>query len=209
MSDLSRLRLDRSLGEHLDSVAVYEGDFAAYRKKTRHQHAWKFERRQHFEEDDASRDALRRGDWPEALRLLEDDRAGLLDAAAYDRQRGHYFHRLRVVEEPLTPYMQWELHALRVQAECGRRLRVVSADAIHGIEGGQLLPEVVVLGDQVLYDIIYSDTGVLEGAVRFTQPEVVGRWARFIEGTYASGEDMISYFDRHVALLPPPLHSGR
>lgn len=203
MPDRDKLRFDRSSGKRLIGDA-YEADFASYKQKTYDQDAWKFERRQHFEEDDPSRDALRAGNWAEALRLLEEDRPGLLEAAEYDRQRGHYFHRLRVVEDPLTPYMQWELHALRMQAECGRKLRVVDADVIRDIEGNEQLPEIVVLGDQALYDVIYSDAGEVEGAVRFTQPELVRQWAHFIEEIYSSAEDMISYFDRHVAQLPPP-----
>lgn len=193
----------RELGERLDTAA-YRSDFAARCGRTHGRRSWKFERRQHFEEDDSSRDALRRGDWSGALRLLEDDRAWLREDAAEDRRLGHVFHRVRVVEEPLTPYLQWELHALRMQAEYGTGIRVVAAAALRGAEDGGLLPEVVVLGDQVLYEVVYTEEGAAEGAVRFTRPEPVRRWAHFIEETYASGEDVTSYFDRYVAHLPPP-----
>lgn len=159
---------------------------------------------EHFEEDDSSRDALRRGDWPEALRLLEEDRAGLLEAVARDRLLGHTLHRVRIVEEPLTPYVQWELHALRIQAECGKGIRVVGADAVRSAERTGPLPEVVVLGDRVLYEVVYSADGAPEGAVRFTQPRLVEGWAHFVEAAYASGEDVTLYFDRRVAQLPPP-----
>ncbi|MER6915785.1 DUF6879 family protein [Streptomyces sp. NPDC000594] len=207
MSDPGPPRFDRSRGKFL-RLDDYEADFAAHQKTTLNQHGWKFERLQHFEETSASRNALRRGDWEESLRLLEDDRPELLEDSAYDRERGHYFHRVRVAEEPLTPYMQWELHALRVQAECGLKIRVIPADAIGGIEKRLLLPEVVILGDQVLYDVVYRDTGETEGAVRFTDPELIGPWVSFIEGFFAVGEDMLTYFDRVVAPLPPPRLSG-
>jgi len=207
MLDLT-LRLDRSLGERME-VAAYEADFAVHREQTHGRDGWKFERRQYFEEDDTSREALARGEWSEAVRLLENDRPELLAAAAADRRRGHYFRRLRVVEEPLNPYMQWELHALRMQAECGRKVRVVDAGSVRAMERDGVLPEVIVLGDRVLYEIVYSETGVLLGAIRFTDAEVIRHWAHFIEDLYGSGEDAISYFDRRVAPLPAPQISGR
>ncbi|PJE98236.1 hypothetical protein CUT44_08175 [Streptomyces carminius] len=207
MRDRLPPRLDRSAGEYLD-LAAYQSDFAAHRRAAHGRDSWKFERRQYFEEDDASRDALRRGDWPEALRLLEDDRPELRETAAEDGRIGHTFHRVRVVEEPLTPYVQWELHSLRMQAEYGKRIRVVDAVVLREAESGGPLPEVVVLGGRVLYEVVYSGSGALEGAVRFTDPALIGGWARFVQEAYASGEDVASYFDRRVAGLPPPQLTG-
>ena len=51
---------------------------------------------------------------------------------------------MRVVEEPFTTYLRWQLHSLRVQAECGERIRVVPADAVALFERRERLPEVVV-----------------------------------------------------------------
>jgi hypothetical protein len=202
-SDLRALRLDPAQGDRLDRAA-YLRDFWGRRGVYRRD-SWKFERRQHVEEpDDPSRAALRRGEWAESLRLLERGRAELLQTSTRDLRLGVTFHRVRVVEEPLTPYIQWELHALRVQAECGKKIRVVDAGALRGLEGDERLPEVVVLGGRTLYEVRHTEAGAPCGAVRFTDAGLVERWVRFIQQLYVSGEDVIAYVERRVRTLPPP-----
>lgn len=204
MLDLRAPALAREQGETL-TRAVYRRDFRQRDAEIRERDSWKLERRQHFEEQgSASRDALRRGEWEEALRLLQERRGDLLASAREDERRGHCFHRVRVVEEPLTPYLQWELHSLRLRAEYGERVHVVSAGTVAASEEVGLLPEVTVLGGRTLYQVLYTDAGVPDGAVRFTDPDLVGRWERFIRSLYETGEDVTSYFDRKVAHLPPP-----
>lgn len=185
----------------------YRRDFRRRRREAGGRSSWKFERRQHFEEQgDPSRDALRRGHWAEALMLLEEERGGLLRSAETQQRQGlGVFHRVRVVEEPLTPYMQWELHALRVQAECGKPVRVVPAQQVSGWEDAGLLPEMIVLGGRTLYEVQYTEAGVPDGAVRFTDDHCVERWAGFVRELYDSGEDVRSYVEREVAHLPPPV----
>ncbi|MFI0780624.1 DUF6879 family protein [Streptomyces sp. NPDC021212] len=113
MRDLQAPALPPEQGERLTRDA-YKRDFREREARIRDAASWKLERRQHFEEQGSpSRDALRRGQWEEALRLLEDRRDALRAAAQEDAQHGHTFHRVRVVEPPLTPYMQWELHSHR------------------------------------------------------------------------------------------------
>jgi hypothetical protein len=69
--------------------------------------SWKLERRQHFaEQGSPSRDAFGRGDWDEALRLLEERGEALRAEAEDERRRRSFFHRVRIVEEPLSPYLQ-------------------------------------------------------------------------------------------------------
>ncbi|MDW4911742.1 hypothetical protein RB628_42245, partial [Streptomyces sp. ADMS] len=79
-------------------------------------------------------EALRQGDWPAVLRLFEADRDALVRKARDEVSRGAVFHRIRVVEEPLTPYVQWELHWLRLSAECGHSVRVLPASAVAAAE---------------------------------------------------------------------------
>lgn len=112
MLDLRAPALPEELGERLVRDA-YRADFWSRHNAIRNGESWKLERLQHFEEvSDPSRDALRRGDWEEAVRLIEASRRTLRDASSDDERRGSALHRVRVVEEPLTPYVQWELHSL-------------------------------------------------------------------------------------------------
>jgi hypothetical protein len=125
--------------------------------------------------------------------------------AEADARRGSVFHRTRVVEEPLTPYMQWQLHALRLRDECGAKIRILPANRLGDAEADGPLPELVVLGGRALYEVFYTDTGAPDGAVRYTEPSLVERWERYIKRLYAAGESVQSYFTRRVAHLPPPV----
>nr|WSZ99088.1 hypothetical protein OH820_28550 [Streptomyces sp. NBC_00857] len=204
MLDLHAPVLRPEFGERLVRE-VYRRDFRERDAAIQGRDSWKLERRQHFEEQgNASRDALSRGDWDEALRLFELRRDDLLASAQEDARRNSVFHRLRVVEKPFTPYVQWELHSLRQQAECGVKVHVLSSDMVAASEEGGLLPEVVILGGETLYEVIYTESGAPNGAVRYTDSEIVGSWESYIKELYRVGEDMMSYFAREVAHLPPP-----
>jgi hypothetical protein len=185
--------------------ADYRQDFQRRDAEIRDGSSWKLERRQHFEElGNDSREALRHGDWEGALRLLAGRRDRVRAEALEDRRRGHAFHRVRVVETPLTPYLQWELHSLNVRAECGERIRVIGAETVAPAETRAPLPELVVLDGGVLYNVVYTEAGVPDGAVRFTDAGLVGPWESYIKELYDLGEDLRTYFDREVAHLPPP-----
>jgi DNA-binding TFAR19-related protein (PDSD5 family) len=196
-----------SLPEHGERLTrdAYKRDFRARETALRDASSRKLERRQHFEEQgNPSRDALRRGEWETALRLLEDRRDALLATAQEDARKGYRFHRVRVVEKPLPPYVRWELHSLRQRAEYGERIRVVSGGQVAAAERERPLPEVVVLGRETLYQVLYSEAGTTLGAVRYTDHDLVRSWEHYIRKLYEAGEDVRSYFEREVAHLPPP-----
>lgn len=204
MSDLTPPALDPGQGERLQHDA-YQRDFAEREAQIQGRDSWKLERLQHFEEDDPSRDALRRGEWKEALRLLDEERPAAVAAGEEDARRDTAFHRLRIVEEPLTPYMQWELHSLRLWDECGTPTRVLTTDKLNQAEVGGMLPELVVLGGRTLYQVCYTGAGALDGAVRYTEAALVESWESYIKRLYAAAEGTQSYFARRVAHLPPPV----
>ncbi len=204
MPDLLAPGLPDELGDRL-TREDYKRDFRERRAAIRDGESWKFERLQHFEEtNDDSREALRRGDWPTVLRLFEAEREALVRRARDEAARGAVFHRIRVVEEPLTPYVQWELHWLRLSAECGHSVRVLPASAVAAMEGDALLPELNLLDSRVLYRVLYSGAGQPDGAIRFTDLSTVTNWTVNLRELYAVAEDVQSYFDRAVADLPPP-----
>jgi hypothetical protein len=204
MSDRAGLWLDHSEGKRLD-LTEYRRDFWRRYAMISGRSSWKLERQQHFAEPgDPSWEAFRQGRWEEALRLFEGEREALARDVREDEANGHPFHRVRIVEEPLVPYLQWELCGLWVQAECGGRVRVVPGEVIRHLEGAAALPEVVVLGGEVLYEVCYTEAGVLDGGVRFTDAGLVGRWERFIAELYEKGEEMVAYAVRYLRQLPPP-----
>ncbi|MFD4657206.1 DUF6879 family protein [Kitasatospora sp. NPDC058444] len=183
----------------------YKRDFRERDAIVRGRDSWKLERRQHFEEQGSpSWEAARRGDWREALRLLEGRREALREIGREDEERQSFFHRVRVVEQPLTTYLQWELHSLRIRAECGERIRIVGAAMLADSEEFDQLPEIVILGGRTLYQVRYSEKGIPVGAVRYTDPDLVRRWENYITDLHGAGEDVLAYVDREVAHLLPP-----
>jgi hypothetical protein len=205
MPDVSVPVLDPSVGDRL-TFAEYDVDFDRYEEKVRDHGSWKLERRQYFDEaGDPGFDAFRRGAWEEALRFAEAQEPALREAAARDRDRGSVFRRVRVVEEPLSPYVQWELHVLRVRARAGSPIRVLTAENVRERESDAPLPELVVLGGRVLYQVLYTDNGVPDGAMRFVDPLVVQEWERCIASLFDAGEELESYVKRYVAHLPVPM----
>ncbi|MET7760718.1 DUF6879 family protein [Streptomyces sp. NPDC005393] len=196
--------LDISQGDRLSRDA-YRADFRDRVWDNDGRDSWKLERQQCFQEPGSdSWKAFSQGDWEGALRLIEQRRDGLLQYMSEAEKRNFSLYRVRVVEEPIVPYLQWELYLLRLRAECGERIRVVGPEHIRGFEENGPLPELVSLGGRTMYKVIYDSRGISDGALRFVDPEILGRWEEFIKGLYERGEDMSSYFERKVALLPPP-----
>lgn len=163
---------------------------------------WKLERRQTFqEEQDASYRAFRRGDWDEALRIEEEGRDVLRHRF---EKAGFESRRVRIVERPVSPYLQWEMHALRVRAETGERIRVLDTHAVRDREEGGLLPELIIVGTAALYEVGYDQAGVHNGARRILDPEVIDECRAEMAALWGDGEDLASYFAREIAPLPPP-----
>jgi hypothetical protein len=194
-------RIRDAAGQVLDADA-YLADFWPYFRQISDV-LWKLERIQDFREpDEPSWVAMSEGDWDRSLRLVEEMRASA--AREFRDGPGFEMRRLRVAEHPVTAYLQWEMQVLRVRAEAGEQIRVIPAGAVSHLEVSGPLPELVVLGTQVLYEVLYDTTGTLSGARRITAPEVIGACRDELGELYAKGEDVLAYFEREIAPLPPP-----
>lgn len=203
MTDL----LDGLSGVRLTEDA-YDKDFDDREATLKPCELWKLERRQHFREPGgASWEAFARGDWDDALHLIEAGRDALKRAAREAAEHRSHLTRVRVVERPITPYLQWELYALRLHAEYGEHIRVIGPGLIREYEARGPLPEIITLGPDAFYEILYDEDGVCEGAVRYLGADGTARVVEFIRRPYDAGEDLGTYFDREVARLEPP-HGG-
>ncbi|MFI0711760.1 DUF6879 family protein [Streptomyces inhibens] len=207
MPDAGKPHLDVSQGERL-SIDAYRQDFRERRWAAGGRDSWKLERQQNFQEPrNKSWQAFSRGDWSEALRLIGQGRDAHLELSRKAEAHRSHFFRVRVVEKPLTPYLEWELTSLRLRAEVLGKIRVWEPGGISGpmgleqLEESGPLPEIVTLGGHTLYKVLYDDHGISEGAVRFTDSELVARWERFIQALYREAEDLLSFFEREVAPL--------
>jgi hypothetical protein len=194
--------LGDAVGERLE-LSEYYADFQRKFRRTRE--FWKLERGQVFAEPgDASWEAFDAGDWDEAMRLLEVRRADLKRYHEENAAAGTQTRRIRIVSLPVTPYLQWELHLLKVRDEAGGPIRILSASAIADLEDQGPLPDIYTMDDIVMYQAVYDERGVLEHALRYTSRPLVARCRDFIAGLYRRGEPIASFFAREIAPLPPP-----
>ncbi|MFI0483383.1 DUF6879 family protein [Actinomadura sp. 9N215] len=196
-------RIPEIPGDELDHAA-YHGDFARQAAGLRGV-VWKLERSQTFREvDDPSWEAFSSGDWQRALDLLEQDREAVRAEALRNRRQGLKIKRVRVVERPLTPYVQWELYALRMLAEAGFELSVLPAAELASLEIQRQVPEVVVIGGRVLYEVRYLPDWTPNGAKRISVPDTISTAAAEIARLFGKGESLLDFFEREVATLPAP-----
>ena len=180
-----------------DFYRVLEGDIDRFDK---------LERGQSFREPGFdSWEAFQRGDWSAALALIEKCRASFAEYYQGMTNRGFTCRRVRVVELPVTPYIQWEMHVLRLRAELGEDIRVVPADLLGELEEQRNVPELVVLGRRALYEVVYDEEGVSAGARRYADPALIERAIEEIGALYSQGEDLFEFFDREISALAPPV----
>ncbi|MFD9204683.1 DUF6879 family protein [Streptomyces sioyaensis] len=194
----------RTISEHLDRPSYHEDFRRHYESGIRF--LKKLERGQNFKERGfPSWEAFAVGEWNRALSLIEEKReiyAGQFRKAA---ELGILERRLRVVQFPVTPYVQWELFVLRLRVELGDNIRVLDARKISDIEVDHLVPEVVILGDEVMYEVVYDDDGNAAGANRIADQGVIEETSAGFDELYRRGEDFTEFFNREIAPLDPPM----
>ncbi|MFE9763215.1 DUF6879 family protein [Streptomyces sp. NPDC005808] len=149
-------------------------------------------------------EAAHQGEWSRALRLAEAERPALARQYEGARSRGSRLRRVRIVQLPPSDYVLWEMSILRLRAELGEEIRVI-CDAEPDPEPVQdgmqhpppaHMPELVLLGTIALYELRYTHDGDLAGAVRHTDPELIGGCRRDIEQLLAEGEELLAFHNR-------------
>lgn len=185
-------------GERLQ-LAPYQDDFDDRLSSLRDTDVWKLERQQDFHQPESkSWMAFRDGRREDSLRILDENRPSLKKAFADLARSGCTLRRVRVVEQPFTTYLLWELHSLHLRAQCGEDVRVVSAGPLAAFESGRQVPELVSLGDEVTYKILYDHRGILQGGERFTDPAVTTRCRAEIAALHSGAEPLHAFFAREV-----------
>jgi hypothetical protein len=62
----------------------------------------------------------------------------------------------------------------------------------------------VILGDRVLFEMLYDGAGTAYGARRIDDPQVIAEAGREVGDLYAAAEPLLGYFAREIAPLLPP-----
>ncbi|MCX5397726.1 DUF6879 family protein [Streptomyces sp. NBC_00102] len=197
----------RGISFRLDRPRYHEEYYQALRGGIRHLN--KLERGQNFKERGfASWEAFAAGQWDKALSLIEERRDAYVQQVEEVDRLGVLQRRLRVVEFPVTPYVQWELHVLRLRVEVGDRIRLLDARTIADIEDDRPVPEVVILGNRVMFEVRYDDDGNAAGANRFTDAALIEETSAGFDVLYEQGEEYGDFFDREIATLSEPSGAG-
>lgn len=167
---------------------------------------YKLERQQTFREPgDPSWEAFISGDWDTVLAMLDgEDRKLAARVAGHARKYGFTTKRIRVVEFPISPYLQWEMQFFRLLVAEGQDLRVLRAEQVAHYESRAVLPEVVILGEHMMYEIVYDKTGTPDGGRRIDDPKVIAGCRAELAELFEQGEPLLEFFDQHIAPLPPP-----
>ena len=137
------------------------------------------------------------------MSLLENRRSDLENYHKEVDEAGSLTRRVRIVELPLTPYLQWELNLLKIRDETGGPIRVLDISQVLDLEDKGPLPEIYTMDNDVMYEAVYDSNGALEHALKYTDDALVRRCHDFIVALYQRSEPLSSYFEREVAYLPP------
>lgn len=192
-----------AVSERMDR-STYHADFRRV-QESGIRHLNKLERGQNFKERGfSSWEAFAAGEWDRALSLVEEKRDAYARQFREAARRNILRRRLRVVELPVTPYVQWELFVLRLRVELGDNIKVLDARKISDIEKHRPVPEVVILGDTAMYEVLYDDDGNANGANRFSDRSLIRETSAGFDALYERGDDFHDFFDREIAPLPPP-----
>ena len=110
---------------------------------------------------------------------------------AEDARLGYSSYRVRVVELPIGPYLQWEMDRFRIRVECGENIRVVGPAAVAKYESAALVPELIFMGSLAMYEVHYDESGELAGGKRFTDPELIANCRAEVQALFAGGEELL------------------
>ena len=188
------------------SPEEYRSDFFSRFWRIDRDDCWKLERIQSFQEHgSASWDAFSSGDRGRAFQLIQERRSTLAEHYRRVADTGFTLYRVRVVEEPISDYLQWELQSLCQRAELGERIGVVGGERIARYESdGRTLPELVTVGSEATYQVHYDDHGVHTGATLSTDADLCARWRELIQRLHVSAEDVTRFVGRKAAALEIP-----
>ncbi|WP_067964084.1 DUF6879 family protein [Nocardiopsis trehalosi] len=154
---------------------------------------------------DPARPTLLSGDLAAARKAFAAERPALREEAHRLNYQGIAYHRLRIMEYPLSDYVAWEALSLAEFAAAGHPIRVLDAERLASWEERGRLPDVVVYGRRVLYLLRTTADGHPAGAKRIDNPPLASMVTEAMAALYAQAQPFPDWFDREVAHRLPAL----
>jgi hypothetical protein len=150
---------------------------------------------------DPARHTLLSGDLAAARKAFAAERPALREEAHRLIYQGITYHRLRIVEHPISDYVAWESLSLAEFAAAGHPIRVLDAERLAAWEEHGRLPDVVVYGRRVLYLLRTTADGHPAGAKRIDNPPLASMVTEAMAALYAQAEPFPDWFDREATPL--------
>lgn len=186
----------------LDSDA-YADDFQAYFDDCRNSFK-KIEYGQTFlEPGNESWEAFNAGDWRKALSLAnsrDEEARRYFDAL---KNSGMEAKRVRLICEPLTGYLVWELNILIGNIELGEQISVLPLRRAEKLVDPAWLDDYVAIDETVAYRVLYNEAGLNAGGERSKDQESIRSVIHAFNLLESQGECLTAYFSREVAHLVP------
>lgn len=161
---------------------------------------WKVERRQEYQEPGVSSlEAYIRGDKAEAVKLLR-------DAYYEDKWTSYALHRarenipmvrIRVVERPLTPYLEWEFLTYQISSQYGERILIADVTDQPGsspLRGGR---DFVMFDRKIVLAHNYEPAGLLDGAWVIDEERQCAQYGRYFTTMLQHSIPLASFIARH------------
>ncbi|WP_369222352.1 DUF6879 family protein [Streptomyces sp. R39] len=90
----------------------------------------------------------------------------------------------------------------------GDDIRVLDARRISDTEKDRTVPEVLILGDMAVYEVVYDDDGNAAGANRFSERALIREASLGFDTLHERGEGFHDFSDREIVPLGPPQGPG-
>lgn len=198
-------QIDHTTGQALNNEAFYN-DFTNHFWSC--DQFWKLESAQHFAEPgNPSWQAFNQGNWKQALQLHQDRTQDLLDYHEQCAEYGIQTKRVRIVKQPITPYLQWEMHLLFLRDTTGGPIRILPGGEFTYLEEDQpdnTFPEICGMDKTVMYEHRYDNHGVMYETIKYTNPDTVTKFKYLTDTLYQQAQPIGPYFHRHIKPLPAP-----
>jgi hypothetical protein len=184
----------------------YLDDFFTYFKAARSTFL-KLERRQCFKEPDSpSWRAFDSGDWRLALELINVENEETKDYFEELKSRRIRALRIRIVEFPIDPYLQWEFWVYHRNARLGEDIRVITLDELHRRRGQDYeLPELAIIDDTVAYEVMYDDSGLNVGGRKIVDQILIRQCTNEFMELFNVAQPIDDFFPEHILPLSDPV----
>nr|WP_141578055.1 DUF6879 family protein [Actinomadura sp. WMMA1423] len=92
-----------------------------------------------------------------------------------------------------------------MRAQAGLQdIRILDASLVSHLEAEHQLPELVFLGTEVMYEVLYDSDGTHSGGRRHDDPAVIHACHRQLVEPHDAGKQLLSFFEREILPLPTP-----